>query len=220
MSPSALTHWGFDTTRSIMSSLGRTPWPAPPSRRSLQRQHDRGRFANSIFKREAPRGYGTFVHAVGGRNDQNVDTVATNGCGAHSDDGGNSKGKAADLRTAGETSLSLILNIERGQSGSTLQRQVYAQIRDGILSATFHPAMSLPSSRRLADDLGVSRNTVMLAYEWLINEGYIQTQPGVGTFVTKSLPENCIAVAAKPDGTIKRARSRQGRSPATHYLSR
>lgn len=101
--------------------------------------------------------------------------------------------------------MSLVLNIERGQSGATLQRQLYAQIRDNIVSATFHPGMSLPSSRRLADDLGVSRNTVMLAYEWLINEGYIQTQPGVGTFVTKSLPENCIAVAAEPDETIHNA---------------
>jgi GntR family transcriptional regulator / MocR family aminotransferase len=96
--------------------------------------------------------------------------------------------------------LSLVVNIERGQSGSTLQRQLYAQIRDSILSATFRPGMSLPSSRKLADDLGVSRNTVMLAYEWLINEGYIDTQPGVGTFVTKALPENCIAVAAEADG--------------------
>jgi GntR family transcriptional regulator / MocR family aminotransferase len=91
--------------------------------------------------------------------------------------------------------VSLVLNIQRGQPESTLQRQLYLQIRESILSATFKPGMPLPPSRRLADELGVSRNTVVLAYEWLINEGYIQTEPGVGTFVTKSLPESCLAVA-------------------------
>ncbi len=101
--------------------------------------------------------------------------------------------------------MSLVLKIERTHSSSTLQQQLYLQIRESILSATFPPGMPLPSSRRLADDLGVSRNTVVLAYEWLTNEGYIHTRPGVGTFVTESVPENCIAVDTtheEPDNSI------------------
>jgi GntR family transcriptional regulator / MocR family aminotransferase len=95
--------------------------------------------------------------------------------------------------------VSILLNIERDQPEATLQSQLYGQIRESILSGTFHRGMPLPSSRRLADDLGISRNTVMLAYEALVNEGYIQTQRGVGTFVAKSLPENRIGVESRED---------------------
>jgi GntR family transcriptional regulator / MocR family aminotransferase len=66
--------------------------------------------------------------------------------------------------------------------------------------------MPLPSSRQLADELGISRNTVTLAYEALATDGYIQTRRGVGTFVTESLPENCIEVESQEDiGNAKRA---------------
>jgi DNA-binding transcriptional regulator YhcF (GntR family) len=66
------------------------------------------------------------------------------------------------------------------------------------------PRLPLPSSRRLAEDLGISRNTVVLAYERLFDEGYLQTQAGVGTFVTKSLPERCITVDAPPNKASER----------------
>jgi GntR family transcriptional regulator/MocR family aminotransferase len=49
--------------------------------------------------------------------------------------------------------------------------------------------MKLTPSRILANDLGVSRNTVVLAYEWLVNEGYIECRLGSGTFVTTRLPD-------------------------------
>ncbi len=58
----------------------------------------------------------------------------------------------------------------------------------------------MPSSRTLAEDLGVSRNTVVMAFELLVNEGYLQTRPGVGTFVTNRLPESCIAVDTRQSG--------------------
>jgi GntR family transcriptional regulator / MocR family aminotransferase len=68
-------------------------------------------------------------------------------------------------------------------------------MRDNILAGTFHPGTRLPSSRVLAQDLAVSRNTVVLAYEWLTNEGYIECRPGAGTFVTTRLPETFLAAA-------------------------
>lgn len=95
--------------------------------------------------------------------------------------------------------MSVILQIERERSELTLQSQLYIQIRQAIVSATFRPGMLLPSSRTLADHLGVSRNTVVLAFESLINEGYLQTRPGIGTFVTNRLPESCLAVDARQD---------------------
>jgi len=63
--------------------------------------------------------------------------------------------------------VSILLNIERDQPEGTLQSQLYGQIQGAILSGTFRRGMPLPSSRQLADDLGISRNTVMLAYEAL-----------------------------------------------------
>jgi GntR family transcriptional regulator / MocR family aminotransferase len=95
--------------------------------------------------------------------------------------------------------VSILLNIKRDQPEGTLQSQLYGQLRESILSGTLRQGMPLPSSRRLADDLGISRNTVMLVYEALVTDGYIQTRPGVGTFVTRSLPESRIAVENQKD---------------------
>jgi GntR family transcriptional regulator / MocR family aminotransferase len=91
------------------------------------------------------------------------------------------------------------LNIERLRGGETLQKQLYRQIRDCILTGTLRPGTSLPSSRELAQELGVSRNTAILAYEWLCNEGYLETKIGAGTFVTAQLPD---AYLASPDPTV------------------
>jgi GntR family transcriptional regulator/MocR family aminotransferase len=54
-----------------------------------------------------------------------------------------------------------------------LQRQIYASIRQGILGGHLPPGTRLPASRMLASDLGVSRTTIVLAYEALETEGYI-----------------------------------------------
>jgi GntR family transcriptional regulator/MocR family aminotransferase len=64
-----------------------------------------------------------------------------------------------------------------------LQQQIYDQIRQAVLTAALEPGSRLPSSRRLAGDLAVSRNTVLIAYEQLQAEGYIETRPGGGTYV-------------------------------------
>jgi GntR family transcriptional regulator / MocR family aminotransferase len=65
----------------------------------------------------------------------------------------------------------------------SLQEQIYRFIRDKVLSGTYATGVRLPSTRDLALDLRVSRTTVLLAYEWLMSEGYIETHKGVGTFV-------------------------------------
>ena len=69
-----------------------------------------------------------------------------------------------------------------------LYRRVYhalkAMIRDGRLA----PAARLPSTRELATDLRVSRNTVMLAYEQLLAEGYAVSRNRATTSVASALP--------------------------------
>ena len=55
----------------------------------------------------------------------------------------------------------------------------------------------MPSTRRLASDLGVARNTVINAYDQLILEGYLVTATGSGTRVARDLPEELLQVPGR-----------------------
>jgi GntR family transcriptional regulator/MocR family aminotransferase len=55
-----------------------------------------------------------------------------------------------------------------------LQNQIRQKLVDGILSGALPPGHKLPSSRALAEQLEVSRNTVVLAYQQLVAEGFAQ----------------------------------------------
>lgn len=70
-----------------------------------------------------------------------------------------------------------------------LYRQVYHNIRSGILSGRLTPGTRLPSTRHLARDLGVARSTVVQAFEQLRAEGYIHAFRGAATCVRRSLPD-------------------------------
>src|SRR5437773_2683368 len=87
-----------------------------------------------------------------------------------------------------------------------LHEQLYRQIRDELVSATFNNNSSrLPSSRELAADLGVSRFTVNVAFSRLHSEGYLQSRIGSGTFVAEPLPETFLsAQTAKAGPHIER----------------
>lgn len=91
------------------------------------------------------------------------------------------------------------LRIE-GSAGPTLQEQIFAQIRQAIVSGSLSPGASLPSSRDLALTTKLSRKTVVLAYEKLAAEGYLATRPGAGTFVADPLPDLCGGVRSGTDG--------------------
>ncbi len=75
-------------------------------------------------------------------------------------------------------------------SEGILNDQVYHSIRDAILEGRLQKNMKLPSSRTLAEMMSVSRNTVLTGLERLIDEGYLVTKKGSGTYVSDSLPEH------------------------------
>jgi GntR family transcriptional regulator/MocR family aminotransferase len=77
--------------------------------------------------------------------------------------------------------------IPLSQDGESLYRQVYCGLRSAILIGSFGAGDQLPSTRNLAEQLGVSRTVVLLAYELLLAEGYAQGQAGAGTFVSRGL---------------------------------
>jgi GntR family transcriptional regulator/MocR family aminotransferase len=89
-----------------------------------------------------------------------------------------------------------------------LHRQVYRALQDTILRGEMSPGARLPSSRALAEDLGVSRTVILLAYEDLLAESYTETRAGAGTFVSSriqpGLPENAGFGPATEAAGVKR----------------
>jgi GntR family transcriptional regulator/MocR family aminotransferase len=73
-----------------------------------------------------------------------------------------------------------------------LHRQLHEELRRSILSGRLSPGSRVPSTRALAQSLGVSRTTVTQCYEDLISEGYLQAAIGSGTFICEHLPEKLL----------------------------
>ncbi|MGI9394195.1 MAG: PLP-dependent aminotransferase family protein [Boseongicola sp.] len=70
----------------------------------------------------------------------------------------------------------------------TLQKQIQTIVSEGILSGRFRPGERLPSSRKLARRLGVSRITVTLAYSEILADDYIVSRGRSGYYVSESAP--------------------------------
>ncbi len=79
-------------------------------------------------------------------------------------------------------------SIQLSGEGS-LQRQLYQALRQPLLSGLWPSGALLPSSRVLASELLLSRNTVNAALAQLVAEGYLQGQPGRGYCVITQLPD-------------------------------
>jgi GntR family transcriptional regulator/MocR family aminotransferase len=82
------------------------------------------------------------------------------------------------------------------QSACPLYRQVYQQLRQAILEQKLPAGARLPSTRALARALGVSRNTVLNAYEMLVADALLAPRRGSGTRV--SVPSDKIDSPAIP----------------------
>jgi len=79
----------------------------------------------------------------------------------------------------------------------TLQRQLYRALREAILGGRLPPGSRLPATRTLGRELGLSRNTVLLACEQLLAEGYATPRPRSGLYVVDALPARA-ASAERP----------------------
>src|SRR5271170_2637400 len=83
--------------------------------------------------------------------------------------------------------MSIPLLLDRSRTG-TLTTQLVDQLREAIRRGRIAPGARMPSSRSLADQLAIARNTAMRAYETLVIEGYADTRPASGIFATTVLP--------------------------------
>lgn len=84
------------------------------------------------------------------------------------------------------------LRLERGRG---LQQRLYEGLRAAILAGRLPPGTRLPSSRALADEYGIARQTIVLAYQRLLDEGYAAGRVGAGTYVSETLS---LQPAAQP----------------------
>jgi GntR family transcriptional regulator/MocR family aminotransferase len=93
------------------------------------------------------------------------------------------------------------------------QRRLYEAAKTAIHQQRLGAGSKLPSSRDLARDLGISRNTVIAAFEQLATEGYVNSTLGSGTYVA-----DLQAHSASMRGAGAAARA--GMRPASRIASR
>jgi GntR family transcriptional regulator/MocR family aminotransferase len=77
-------------------------------------------------------------------------------------------------------------------SSQPIYRQLHRLLQEAILSRELPAGTRVPSSRLLAAELGVGRNTVTQVYEQLALEGYVSSATGRGTFVADSAPDEIV----------------------------
>ena len=70
---------------------------------------------------------------------------------------------------------------------STLQRQIQEKVVHAILSGHIPPSAAVPSCRKLARQLGVARNTVVNAYQQLVEAGYLVARERSGYYVNNDI---------------------------------
>src|SRR5215216_2048309 len=115
-----------------------------------------------------------------------------------------------------------ILNRERFHPAPNvpIYQALYTHLRAAILSGELQGGIKLPSTRALAEELNVSRNTVLNAYRQLLAEGYLEGKEGSGTFVAQILPEQLL-VASFPDARHRKvAQPSQGTSSQPVFSER
>ena len=104
-------------------------------------------------------------------------------------------------------------------SATPLYHQVYQRLRAAILLGQLLPGTRLPSTRQMASDLGVSRNTLMSAFDQLIAEGYVEGRVGSGTFVSPTLPEELLEARLKTESPRKISSHERSISLRGHVLA-
>jgi GntR family transcriptional regulator/MocR family aminotransferase len=77
---------------------------------------------------------------------------------------------------------------------------LHGQLRAAILDGRLRHGQPLPSTRTLATSLGVSRNTVVAAYDRLLSEGYVAARQGAGYIVAEGVPVSVVRSQAAEGG--------------------
>src|SRR5512141_3085337 len=87
----------------------------------------------------------------------------------------------------------LALPIHLDRTIRSQSQQVHGALRTGIVDGLLAPGLRLPSTRGLAEQLGVRRNAIVAAYEALLSDGLVEARHGAGTYVAARLPAPQVA---------------------------
>jgi GntR family transcriptional regulator/MocR family aminotransferase len=97
------------------------------------------------------------------------------------------------------------------EAGTAAFRWLYAALRADILAGRLRPGSRLPATRDLAGQYGLSRGTVVSAFEELKSEGYLHGSAGSGTYVSSVLPEHLLQVTSEAIQKFSARKSRPQR---------
>lgn len=95
------------------------------------------------------------------------------------------------------------------ESGVSLQRQLRKALVDAILGGHIPPERALPSSRELARQLGIARNTVVLSYQHLVDDGYLHSRARSGFFINPEILPDRLESEGKHDNPARTDWSRR-----------
>jgi GntR family transcriptional regulator / MocR family aminotransferase len=99
------------------------------------------------------------------------------------------------------------LSLPAPPARGNLYRWLYGELRGAILDGRLRPGSRLPATRDLASAYGVSRSTIVTAFEQLKSEGYVEGRSGSGTYVSQVLPEHLLDVRGpKPEKRLPHRR--------------
>jgi GntR family transcriptional regulator/MocR family aminotransferase len=104
--------------------------------------------------------------------------------------------------------LGPVVTLDR-RKARPMHRQLYDGYREAILDGRLRPGQRLPSTRALAEDLGISRIPAVTAFAQLLAEGYLESRVGAGTFVSAALPDPPPPRAAREPAAAARPGSRR-----------
>ena len=104
--------------------------------------------------------------------------------------------------------------IPLSKSGGPLFQQIYNGLRKAILLGAFQRGQKLPSTREVAEQLGISRTVVLLAYDQLLAEGFTVGRSGSGTYVSADVN---VRRSTRAEESAKLSLSRFGSSAAAAW---
>ncbi|MBX3474438.1 MAG: PLP-dependent aminotransferase family protein [Planctomycetes bacterium] len=113
----------------------------------------------------------------------------------------------------------LLVDLDAGLAQAPLYQRIADSIRQDVLSGRLRRGERVPSTRSLAKELRVNRNTVAQAFEQLIVEGFLEGRHGSGTFVARELPQTQFSPGtSRPNfGQLKRVALANSPVPPAAY---
>ena len=120
-------------------------------------------------------------------------------------------GQGEGARRAGRRGSWVGVDLHLDLSGTRVRAGLEGALRDAIRGGRLRAGTRLPSSRALAADLGIARNTVAEVYSQLVAEGWLTARTGSGTSVAPHrAPAPGAAVSARPAQAVPRFDLRAG----------